>query len=230
MPVHQHIGGALQRARGPFATLFSGASDPRLSEGQNAGASRQAIIDAGLSAILAGSEPGASALASISLIWDDTGTSSYTDPTGSIVLNVMLNSGPDPLTTHGGQLTIDYSAALSELGYVSASTPGDLDFSLPPGPADTGTQVQTFSAISLLWQPAGVSVLMGTITFSVTAGAPGVFTLTSLELPGDLIEGLDPGPGGLGTASITRTPEPGTLSLLVMGLSGLYVVGRRRGR
>jgi hypothetical protein len=169
----------------------------------------------------------ASALASISLIWADTGTSSYTDPTGSIVLNVVLNTGPDPLTTHGGQLTIDYSLALAELGYVSASTPGALDFSLP-GRTDTGTQVQAFNGFSLLWQPAGASVLMGTITFNVTPGAAGALSLSTLYTGGDLVEGMDP--AGFGTASITRTPEPGTLSLLAMGLTGLYVVGRRRGR
>ena len=171
----------------------------------------------------------ASALASVSLIWADTGTSSYVDPptTTNIVLNVVLNTGPVPLTTHGGQITIDYSAA-GELTFVSAFTPGPaFDFNLGP-PVDTGTQVQAFNAFSLLWQPPSVSVVMGTITFSVTAGAPGVFDLITLYTGGDIIEGMDP--AGFGTASITRTPEPGTLSLLAMGLSGLYVVGRRRRR
>jgi hypothetical protein len=170
----------------------------------------------------------ASALASISLIWADTGTSSYVDPptTTDIVLNVMLNTGPTVDTTHGGQLTIDYSAA-GELAFVSASTPGAFDFPLGP-PVDTGTQVQAFSAFSFAWQPVSVSVLMGTITFSVTAGAPGVFDLITLYTGFDLVEGMDP--AGFGTSSVTRTPEPGTLSLLALGLSGLYVVGRRRGR
>jgi len=170
----------------------------------------------------------ASALSSISLIWADTGTSSYVDPTTTnIVLNVVLNTGPAP-SSFGGQLTIDYSAALSELGYVSAATPGpSFNFSLP-GMLDNGTQVRAFNAWAFFVLPANSSFVMGTITFAVTPGASGAFTLTTLYTGGDLVDGMDP--GGFGTASITRTPEPGTLSLLVMGLGGLYAVGRRRRR
>jgi hypothetical protein len=104
-----------------------------------------------------------------------------------------------------------------------------MDFSVLPGDADTGTQVTGFSALSLLWQPINTSVLMGTITFTVTPGAAGVYTLTTLFNAGEAIQGFD-NPAGFGSATITRTPEPGTLSLLVMGLGGLYAVGRRQRR
>jgi hypothetical protein len=182
---------------------------------------------AGGLAILIGFAGTASALATISLIWAGP-VDINIDPTGSIVLNVYLNTGPDVNTTRGGALTIDYSDAVGELTYVTSSTPGDFDFSLP-GLTDTGTQVQAFSAVSFAFQPINTSVLMGTITFTVTPGAPGVFNITSLYTGGDLLEGFD-NPAGFGSATITRTPEPGTLSLLVMGLGGLYAVGRRQRR
>jgi hypothetical protein len=167
----------------------------------------------------------------ISLIWADTGTSSYTDPTGSIVLNVVVNTGPGPSTTVGGSISVDYSAALGELTFFSAANAGAPDWFFSPlgVPLDTGTQVQHVNAVSLAPQPFSTSVLLGTITFTVTAGAPGTFNLITLFTGFDDIEDMDLG-GGFGTASITRTPEPGTLSLLVMGLGGLYAVGRRQRR
>ena len=173
----------------------------------------------------------ASALASISLIWADTGTSSYADAptTTDIVLNVVINTGPAP-STFGGSISVDYSAAVGELTFVSATSGLAPDWFGPVWPlADTGTQVQQISGFSLFPQPVSTSIILGTITFSVTAGAPGVFDLITLYTNFDDINNMDLA-GGFGTSSITRTPEPGTLSLLAMGLSGLYAVGRRRGR
>ncbi len=57
--------GLFERLRGPFGGIFAGGSDPRLGLEQNAEATRQAIIQAGLATIIGASQPGASALASI---------------------------------------------------------------------------------------------------------------------------------------------------------------------
>ena len=183
-------------------------------------------------AALVGFAGTASALATIELIWADTLSSTYLDPptTTDIVLNVVLNTGPAP-SSRGGAITVDYSAAVGELTFVSAANSTDPLFTLgSPGgpPVDTGTQVTTLNAVSLFPLPAFTSIVLATITFSVTAGSPGIFDLITLYSPGEIIDEMDP--GGFGTASITKTPEPGTLSLLAMGLTGLYVVGRRRGR
>jgi hypothetical protein len=93
---------------------------------------------------------------------------------------------------------------------------------------NTGTQVTTLNNSSVFPLPASTSIVLATITFSVTVGSTGTFDLITLYSPGESIDQMDP--GGFGTSSITKTPEPGTLSLLAMGLTGLYVVGRRRGR
>ena len=80
----------------------------------------------------------------------------------------------------------------------------------------------------------GASFILGTITFDLN-GTPGTFDIFPyIDVPtGDDI--LD---GGGGVISGTTTfnsafavvPEPGTLSLLGMGLGGLYMVGRRSSR
>ena len=180
--------------------------------------------------VLVGFAGSASALATIDLIWADTGTSSYPDPTGSIVLNVVLNTGPAP-SSGGGGITVDYSLA-GELTFVSAANSTDplFNFGSPAGaPVDTGAQVRSLNAFAFPALAPFTSIVLATITFSVTPGGPGVISLSTLYTSIDGIQNMDVA-GGFGTASITRTPEPGTLSLLVMGLSGLYVVGRRRGR
>ena len=69
----------------------------------------------------------------------------------------------------------------------------------------------------------------------MTPGGAGIINVVALYTGSEAIEDvfnlpfMDASEFG-GGVTITRTPEPGTLSLLVMGLSGLYVVGRRRGR
>jgi hypothetical protein len=88
------------------------------------------------------------------------------------------------------------------------------------------------------WSPDNSTLLVGTVTFDVTPGGAGILNVVAYYSGGEGIEDLTNLPSEIMDASgfagsgvtITRTPEPGTLSLLVMGLSGLYVVGRRRGR
>ena len=177
----------------------------------------------------------ASALVTISMLWDATGTTDIIDPTGSIVLNVYVNTGTGPGSTRGGTMSIDWSGA-PELTYNTFSTPGDFDLPLP-GTTNTATQLKAMGGFSFFPEAVGTAVLFGTITFDVTPGGAGVLNIIALYTASDGIEDLtelsnfmDPSGFLGGGVTITRTPEPGTLSLLVMGLSGLYVVGRRRGR
>ncbi len=177
----------------------------------------------------------ASALVTVSMLWDATGTSDIGDPTGSIVLNVYVHTGPDVDSTHGGTMTVDWSGA-PELAFNSYSSGGDFDFGLPA--TEVGTTLTGLGAFSLGFEPNNTTLLLGTITFDVTPGGAGVLSVVAYYTGSEGIEDLTNLPSEIMDASgfaasgvtITRTPEPGTLSLLVMGLSGLYVVGRRRGR
>jgi hypothetical protein len=177
----------------------------------------------------------ASALVTITMLWDATGTSDIVDPTGSIVLNVYVNTGTGPGSTLGGTMTVDWSGA-PELAFNSYSSGGDFGFGLPA--LEVGSTLTGFGAVSLIGPaPDNTAMLLGTITFDVTPGGAGIINVvalyTGIEAIQDLTEGsgvMDPSGFAGSGLTITRTPEPGTLSLLVMGLSGLYVVGRRRGR
>jgi hypothetical protein len=158
----------------------------------------------------------------------------------SIVLNVILTAGPGG--SQGAGVSVDYSlatAGLTVMGYLSMPG-GNLPISLGVT-ADTGTRVQNinsgclcpFVGVGLL---NGESHLLGTITFDAT-GLVGSFSLTSdangptdgvLDLGGGNISGTTTFNGA--TMDVAAVPEPGTLSLLGMGLGGLYVVGRRSRR
>jgi hypothetical protein len=131
-------------------------------------------------------------------------------------------------------MTIDWSGA-PELAYNSDTTGGDFDFGLPTILA--GTTLTGMGAFNLFtFAPDDTTLLVGTVTFDVTPGGAGIINVVALYTGSEAIEDVFNLPSGTMDASgfsgltITRTPEPGTLSLLVMGLSGLYVVGRRRGR
>jgi hypothetical protein len=80
--------------------------------------------------------------------------------------------------------------------------------------------------------PGTTSALIGSIVFDVDALGVGTLEITVGLF--DLADGVGNAVGGNANPSFASgfavVPEPGTLSLLGMGLGGLYVVGRRSNR
>jgi hypothetical protein len=183
-----------------------------------------------------------SASATIDLIWATSGTATtsvLSSDTG-IVLQVILTAGAGG--SQGGGVSVDYSSLCVGCITTFAATPsaGDPLPMLLIAASDTGSRIESINSSSFppyvgTGLAAGESHQLGTITFS-SIGA-GAFALQADVLgPTDDILNLSSlvisGTSTFNVASINvaPVPEPGTLSLLGMGLGGLYVVGRRSSR
>jgi hypothetical protein len=186
-----------------------------------------------------------SASATIDLIWATSGTSTTSalaTDTG-IVLQVWLTAGPNG--SQGASVSVEFTdlCAACVTGFASITDP----VTLPGSPGTTvlnGSRVEAINAVQVPFLGLGTglvnefdSAMIGTVTFGSIGGLGGLSSLSSdangatdgvLNLAGGNITPTTT----FNTASITvaPVPEPGTLSLLGMGLGGLYVVGRRSRR
>jgi hypothetical protein len=188
-----------------------------------------------------------SASATIDLIWANSGTATTSvlaSDTG-IVLQVILTAGPAGST--GAGVSVDYTNLLGEASVTGfASTPCVNPCSLPStlgSTSDTGSRIENINSAAIIFAgfgtglSAGESHQLGTITFAGLGGVGGALTLISdangasdaiLDLIGnDITAGST---FNTATMNVAPVPEPGTLSLLGMGLGGLYMVGRRSNR
>jgi hypothetical protein len=177
----------------------------------------------------------------IDLIWSNgataigTNTSSAVATSSNIVLNVILTNN-EPLLSQGGGVTVDYSDAVGKLTVVSFQTflSGALGFNLGTT-TDTGTQVRNVNAAAFIpftgtGLGVGATYLLGTVTFHKEAGPTGTFNITSVLTATDAF--IDSAGATsvavLNGATLTNVPEPGTVSLLALGLGGLAFAARRK--
>jgi hypothetical protein len=190
-------------------------------------------------AALVGFAGSANASATIDLVWASTGTNtaSFLSSGATDTVSIILTAGPND--SIGAGVTIDYSA-LGALFTVTAFSSTAFTMPLPfnlGSTVDTGTMITNINAAGGLGPGqtllSGASFTLGTITFQRTAVVgTGSFALSTiltgsdhvLDGTGTIIDGTTTFNGGFAVAPV---PEPGTLSLLGMGLGGLYVVGRR---
>ena len=185
---------------------------------------------------LAGFAGSASASATIDLIWATSGTDTTSNvvTSSNITLNVILTAGANG--SLGAAVSADYAALVGDFTVISFQSFQVAPLPVPFGPiSDSGTQINNIQAGSFgPGLAAGQSYLLGTITFHNNTGNPGVFQIdagafvvTDAVLDGF---GVDVTATTTFNSGFAAVPEPGTLSLLGMGLGGLCVVGRRSGR
>jgi hypothetical protein len=159
----------------------------------------------------------------------------------SITLGVILTAGPSG--SAGGGVSVEYDGAIPSLvvDHFVAVTTTQPFFYLPQQlgvTADTGTTIDNINAaadIGLglgIGMPPGTTAYLGTVTFHTDQVINGTHEIVVgingptddlLRRDGTLESGLV-----FNSAFVVNVPEPGALSLLVMGLGGMLLAGRGR--
>jgi hypothetical protein len=191
---------------------------------------------------LVGFAGAAGASATIDLLWatNDADTIGPGVPdSNAAVLRVILTAGPDG--SQGAGVSVDWSqvAGLTMVSFLS--TPGG---ALPASlgtTTTTGSRVENINSAAIIFiglgtglTAAGQSHQLGTVTFHKSADVGnGTFEITSdangpsdgvLDLDGNAITDTTL----FNSAFLINVPEPGAVSLLVMGLGGVLLAGRGR--
>jgi hypothetical protein len=187
---------------------------------------------------LVGFAGAASASGTVDLIWRSSGTDTVTgvDTSSSITADVVLTAGDGGISSAG--LSIDYSDALAAgsitlVSFVCTADGTFFQFCLSNG-VDSGSQINTMSVGTFGdGLTDGNSVSMGNVTFHKQANPDGTFVFPVGILVGTdgmfNSAGEDIGPDSIyNPAFLVNVPEPGAISMLVMGLSGVLLAGRGR--
>jgi len=182
----------------------------------------------------------ANASATIDLIWADNGTDTIgpgVPDNTAITLQVILTAGAGG--SQGAGVSVDYSgvADLTVLSFQS-TIGGPLPLLLG-STTDTGSRVENINSASFppyvgTGLSAGQSHQLGTVTFNKGANVGnGTFEIRSdangptddiLNLAGAVITDTST----FNSAFLINVPEPGAISMLVMGLGGMLLAGRGR--
>ena len=197
----------------------------------------------GSAVALAGFAGAANASATIDLIWaNGSDTIEGVNTSDTITLSVILTAGPDGST--GAGVSVDYSLALGKLSVIAfSSTPTAFGEALPltvGDTTDTGSRIDNINSVALI--PFGLgtglvaegdSHMLGTVTFHKDTLVNETFEIrvdtngptdAVLNLAGDEIQN----DSTFNSAFLINVPEPGALSMLILGLGGLSLVGRGR--
>jgi hypothetical protein len=162
----------------------------------------------------------------------------------NITLAVIITAGP--VGSAGGSVSVNYSDVVPQLsvtGFQSLTTTKPF-FYLPLalGTAfDSGTVIDGLNAGAApdvgeglgIGLPSGVTAYLGTVSFHQDTIVNGTFTL-DVNADGALDGVLDifgndiTSTTTFNDATLVNVPEPGALSLLVMGVGGMLLAGRGR--
>ena len=161
-------------------------------------------------------------------------------PSDNITLAVILTPGPND--SIGGSASVDYSgtSGLSVTTFQSLTTtqpffylPLELGTAFDDGTGlinglNAGAAPPAGAGIGL---PSGVTAYLGTVSFHMDALVNGTFDILVGEFGG--LDGFSDGTGAainptFNHATLINVPEPGALSLLVMGVGGMLLAGRGR--
>jgi hypothetical protein len=160
----------------------------------------------------------------------------------SITLGVILTPGPGD--SIGAAVSVDYSDAVGTVvvtGTQSMSTTRPF-FYLPLNLSeenDTGSIVEGINSGAAppieqgIGLPSGVSAYLGTVTFHKDVLVNGTFDILvgTFHVDDDVLDGAGSNISASTTfnhAELINVPEPGALSLLVMGVGGMLLAGRGR--
>ena len=193
----------------------------------------------GSAVALAGFAGAANANATIDLIWADGSTEIMgVDPSDTITLSVILTAGVEG--SSGAGVSVDYIGALGKLSVIAFSSTAGGPLPLTLGSTiDTGSRVENINSVALISLGLGTGLQdgeshqLGTVTFHKDVLVAGDFEIrvdangatdAVLDFDGNEIQDTTT----FNSAFLINVPEPGALSMLILGLGGLSLVGRGR--